>query len=424
MNKQFKLFSVFFLTFLGLAPSVSAVPLNLPKEPCSKVNRSVVGGIGTLFGTLFGGAVGCGVAVSSPQRSNSQANPLVACGLVGAVVGGVLGSVFALDYWISHSPQGCVNRFNQEYNKFLLASVLRANVHESVWIPGYFNNNNHWPLVGARNLLLEHQINLNKVIDFGRVLMASESVQSLGDDVCSAIARKNDVMVSMLALVKERIQFIQQSPGFLMQDEFKKQFDRMQKDRAAEREYLRIRDELSRLRDRERQDFAHYIPQAYQAAPAYDQGSFQKYVRHCALCSGNLVDNKGYKTSCACSAGRYTYHHECIKTHLSSSQDCPKCHTRNPAVHSDFGDNFVAPQPQQVYVPVTYAPTAPPVVDAVNMCALCSGHIQANKRYRTDCNCSAGLYYYHHECIAGTLKQNGSRCPKCNKTETTVRSAF
>ena len=209
-----------------------------------------------------------------------------------------------------------------------------------------------------------------------------------------------------------------------MQDEFKKQFDRMQKDRVAEREYLRIRDELSRLRDRERQDFAHYIPQAYQAAPAYDQGSFQKYVRHCALCSGNLVDNKGYKTSCACSAGRYTYHHACIKTHLSSSQDCPKCHTRNPAVHSDFGDNFVAPQPQQVYVPVTYAPTAPPVVDAVNMCALCSGHIQANKRYRTDCNCSAGLYYYHHECIAGTLKQNGSRCPKCNKTETTVRSAF
>ena len=56
----------------------------------------------------------------------------------------------------------------------------------------------------------------------------------------------------------------------------------------------------------------------------------------CALCSGVILRNKAYKTSCACMSDTYFYHHECIKTHLNHDLSCPKCHVKNPTVHSDF----------------------------------------------------------------------------------------
>lgn len=147
----------------------------------------------------------------------------------------------------------------------------------------------------------------------------------------------------------------------------------------------------------------------------------------CALCSGVILRNKAYKTSCVCAPGAYFYHHECIKTHLNHDLSCPKCHVKNPTVHSDFADGFVPGiQVNQQLAPRIVPPVRPtaPVMDVLNTCALCSGNIVENKRYRTGCNCPKGAYYYHHLCISDTLKKNGYRCPKCSCIKTTVHSAF
>jgi hypothetical protein len=145
----------------------------------------------------------------------------------------------------------------------------------------------------------------------------------------------------------------------------------------------------------------------------------------CTLFLGKIVSGKAYKTSCGCPSGKYSYHHECIKTKLAERNACPKCAQSNPAVHSNFGDGF---ENQQNEAPITLAPVyspAPsaPVVDTLNTCALCTGQIPQNKRYKAICiNCVEK--YYHHECLAGTLKQNGNCCPFCGVQNIAVHSAF
>lgn len=146
----------------------------------------------------------------------------------------------------------------------------------------------------------------------------------------------------------------------------------------------------------------------------------------CALCRGVIFANKAYKTSCDCPVDTYFYHHDCLKIHLKVSHDCPKCCKVEPTVHSAFSDAFI-PTTEQAAVsqatPQIVIPTAP-VVDVLNTCALCAGKIVHNKRYRTQCNCRSGCYYYHHLCIADTLKKSGNKCPQCSHENTTVHSAF
>jgi|GEM_PF-6844163 len=146
----------------------------------------------------------------------------------------------------------------------------------------------------------------------------------------------------------------------------------------------------------------------------------------CALCRGVILRDKAYKTSCLCHEGDFFYHHECIKAHLASSTDCPKCHALNPEVHFDFNDGFQTPvvTPEGPVAPVvTVQPTAPPV-DTLHACGVCGVKFVDKKRYKTKCVCKQGQYYYHHSCIADTLKKSDNHCPKCFKENTTVHSAF
>ena len=426
MNKQLKLSALLFAAVLGFAPTVSAVPVNLPSGPRGLANNftRLVGTTGAFAG--LGGLVGYNTTMDTWGRS-AHVNHLTAG--VFAAIGGLVGFMIGVEGWLKHSPQGCVNKFNEVYNQFLSANVLRNDVSDVVWMSGY--SSDRWPLVDLKNVLADHQANLSKVIAFGRVLTASSAIHALGADVALSIGHKIDVMVAMQSLVRDRIALVESQYLYPLQSQMKALFDRMKKDLAAEREYLRMRDELIRnqlqsaVAQSQGTSYPHpYIPVYQPYIPDYQPAI--TFNKHCSLCSGIIPENKGYKTECACPVGRFSYHHECIKTHLRDAHNCPKCRQANPVLHSDFNDGFVpsAPTPQIAYLPTMPAPSAPPAADAAYTCALCSGNIQATKRYRTDCDCAAGKYYYHHECVAGTLKTNGAHCPKCNKSGTTVRSAF
>ena len=146
----------------------------------------------------------------------------------------------------------------------------------------------------------------------------------------------------------------------------------------------------------------------------------------CTLCRGAILRNKAYKCACACPADTYFYHHDCLKTHLGAANNCPVCHAAEPTVLSDFNDGFVPARDQSavgVRPSTVVVPTAP-LVDESNTCALCSGKIMDHKRYKTRCDCRSGRYYYHHLCIADTLKKSENKCPKCSHENTTVHSAF
>ncbi len=162
--------------------------------------------------------------------------------------------------------------------------------------------------------------------------------------------------------------------------------------------------------------------------PSFQQVSQRQFFTRpydrtqCVLCFGEIFPGKAYKTTCGCDDGKYSYHHECIKTQLSQRNACPMCKMQNPAVHSNFGDGF-NPSLTQSHSFVSQPTPSAPSVDMLNTCALCSGEIPTNKRYKTNCIRCQGKFY-HHECIAGTLKSNGKRCPFCAYEDTAVHSAF
>ncbi len=405
------------------AALVTATALNvliadsLPTKPRGVARRVFVGGAQTAFGSGVG--VLLGLAIVKPI-SSSNAN---LGGLIGCLIGGFVGVAAAVDYWFSRSPSGCLRAFDSVYCGFLLSPLLRADDGEfdfvQRWVPSHYARSGY-ALVEAQESLVGLQVRLNKAIDLGYELLKVFSDVPTKE----SIARKIDVMKTYLSLVVSRIRAVQLHPEYSLQEQYKRALDRMKSDLAAEAESIRLQNQLTRLR--EQQNAYVQQPQAYSVypptAPVYVSQPTQPYARRCALCSGNLVGNKGYKTDCACLAGNYTYHHECLKTRLAQSNTCPKCHFANPKVLSDFGDGFV-PSTSSVQPPVV-APTVPPVQSAAHTCALCSGDIQPTKRYRTDCNCTAGKHYYHHLCVTDALKSNGNHCPKCNKADTTVKSAF
>jgi len=164
------------------------------------------------------------------------------------------------------------------------------------------------------------------------------------------------------------------------------------------------------------------LGQSYQTSPLTT--IIRPYDRtQCVSCLGEIFPGKAYKTTCGCDDGKYSYHHECIKTKLSQRNVCPMCNVQNPAVHSNFGDGFSSSHEVQLQAFTQQtAPSAPPV-DTLNTCAMCFGVIPQGKRYKTNCN-SCQAKFYHHECIAGTLKSNGKRCPFCAHEDITVHSAF
>jgi len=438
MNKKLKSVALLSAVVLGCVPGgtfaygsssraddiadITATSLKLmsadsvPTKPRSKARRFAVGGVQTTFAVVMGALIGRKISGDSNVAS-----------VLGSAFGGCIGLIFAHDYWTSRSAKGCLERFNKSYNNFLISPLLRAEASEFDFVerlvPSYYASSKY-ALADAKDSLVNLQVNLNKTIDLGcELLLWFFDVQTREN-----ITRKIDMMKTYLNVVVARLRVVKQHPEYALQEQYKRAIERMKQDLAAEVESVRIHNELARLRQQQNYAYAQQLqqPQLYPTAPVYVPAQPQTYARRCALCSVNLVGNKGYKTDCACLAGNYTYHHDCLKAKLAQSNTCPKCHFANPTVLSDFGDGFTpAPQtanPQSHATPA--APVVSPVQSAACTCAVCLENIEPTKRYRTDCNCRSGRYYYHHECAVAALRSNGNRCPKCNTENTTVKSAF
>lgn len=406
--------SLLFVAIMSLASgSLSAQPprdFDFPAGPVKASSRwvraALATGIGAMLGFLAGEGVGRSVSWTTQPFK-------VGCGITGACLAGLAGWSDA----ISRSPQGCVDRFSEAYNHFLTVDLLRED--STVWLSG--SGTDRWPLLELYGKLSMWQVNLDKTIAFGRVLMASPLIYGLGEDVPRTIARKVDVLTAMAALVRDRMSVVSSHPGYQMQQDMRRYHEQMGRDLAARREYERLEREARARRDRD----AAYWLSVHEAASGAPHYSSAVGLRHCGLCSGRVYEGKGYRTSCLCPVGSNVYHHLCISTHLKDTQECPKCHMSNPTVHLDApgASEPLAPAPFEPAYGTQPEPSAPPR-DAAHTCALCSGSINATRRYRTECDCKAGTYYYHHKCVARALKEAGDRCPKCFKTGTTVRSAF
>lgn len=412
MNKQYVSYGLLLAAALGLSADAFAPAMTFPRGPMSGNARMAAVAVQAIG---FGAAVAFLGELSSRGLSTDVSQGRI----VGGVIGGVFGALSGLEYFFTHSPRGCVKKFNEAYNYFLSSEILREG--DSYWREGRYSD--HWPLVELQDRMVACKGDLERAIAFGRSLNASPLIHGLGEDVSRSIMQKVNVLVSMLGLVKGRMAIIQAHPGYAMQLEMKKYNEQAERNAAAQREYLRLQKELAAMREQDRAYWSHAsLPMPAPTAPVYNQFAASA-TKQCGLCGGNIPVGQSYKTSCVCPAGKNLYHHLCISTHMRDAHACPKCHVAGATVHLDAPNGSVS-NVQFPIIPLLPSPSAPPAVDMAYTCALCTGTIQPTKRYRTECDCSAGKYYYHHECVAGTLKTNGNQCPKCHKPGATVRSAF
>ncbi|MBM3894724.1 hypothetical protein FJ366_03980 [Candidatus Dependentiae bacterium] len=399
-----------FLVIVVLASlAQGAYPVINPKQPL-KLGINPQGGgsrfISRLKSLVIGGV--CGVAINGSLKAAGKLGCSYLCaGLVGALSGFV-----AMNGDIAGSSvSACLENFAVVYNDFLVEPLLSPD--DSVFTMQLRTYSRSWQLVDVVSRLEWLMRDILTTISYGEKLIASSIVQAEGREVMDLLSLRISALREMLEVATVRVQAIKNDPLFTFQQKLKDQYDSTAKligDRAreiVEQEYLA--NQLS------------YSQSPYFVSPSIE-------TDYCGLCAQQVLKKERYATKCQCVPGNYFYHHACISNAVKRTGNlCPQCYSR-ATVHSAFGDGGVAAEQmiqQPITVPVVaYAPepTAPPV-DIFNTCALCSGNIPHKKRYKTNCERCVGKYY-HHECVAGTIKQNGGCCPFCGQQNTVVHSVF